>query len=124
VVSRSLLLLLQIRTQPHLGCCLAAATAAASAIFLHLCTNSALTPVTSALITAPCLHFFLRECSNADNRNTCKENPSRKQLLPALTDIEGQGSAHMHLTGVHVLLAARRVNGLPCRTLGALYVNK
>jgi hypothetical protein len=35
-----LLLLLQIRTQPHLGCCLAAATAAASAIFVHLCTNS------------------------------------------------------------------------------------
>jgi hypothetical protein len=33
------LLLLQIRTQPHLGCCLAAATAAASAIFMHLCTN-------------------------------------------------------------------------------------
>jgi hypothetical protein len=28
-------LLLQIRTQPHLGCCLAAATAAASAIFMH-----------------------------------------------------------------------------------------
>jgi hypothetical protein len=36
-----LLLLLQFRTQPHLGCCLAAATAAASAIFMHLCTNSA-----------------------------------------------------------------------------------
>jgi hypothetical protein len=36
-----LLLLLQIKTQPHLGCCLAAATAAASAIFMHLCTNSA-----------------------------------------------------------------------------------
>jgi hypothetical protein len=35
-----LLLLLQIRTQPHLGSCLAAATAAASAIFVHLCTNS------------------------------------------------------------------------------------
>jgi hypothetical protein len=34
-------LLLQFRTQPHLGCCLAAATAAASAIFMHLCTNSA-----------------------------------------------------------------------------------
>jgi hypothetical protein len=28
------LLLLKIRTQPHLGCCLAAATAAASAIFI------------------------------------------------------------------------------------------
>jgi hypothetical protein len=39
-------LLLQIRTQPHLGCCLAAATAATSAIFMHLCTNSA-TPYTS-----------------------------------------------------------------------------
>jgi hypothetical protein len=35
------LLLLQFRTQPHLGCCLAAAVAAASAIFMHLCTNSA-----------------------------------------------------------------------------------
>jgi hypothetical protein len=43
-----LLLLLQIRTQPHLGCCLAAATAAASAICMHLCTNSA-TPYTSVL---------------------------------------------------------------------------
>jgi hypothetical protein len=30
----TVLLLLQIRTQPHLGCCLAAATAAASAIFM------------------------------------------------------------------------------------------
>jgi hypothetical protein len=37
----TLLLLLQYRTQPHLGCCLTAATAAASAIFMHLCTNSA-----------------------------------------------------------------------------------
>jgi hypothetical protein len=34
-----LLLLLQIRTQPHLGCCLAAATAAASAIFMHACVR-------------------------------------------------------------------------------------
>jgi hypothetical protein len=32
-VGTQLLLLLQIKTQPHLGCCLAAATAAASAIF-------------------------------------------------------------------------------------------
>jgi hypothetical protein len=41
--TRSLLLLLlsQFRTQPHLGCCLAASTAAASAIFMHLCTNIA-----------------------------------------------------------------------------------
>jgi hypothetical protein len=31
-----MLLSLQIRTQPHLGCCLAAATAAASAIFMQL----------------------------------------------------------------------------------------
>jgi hypothetical protein len=29
------------RTEPHQGCCLAAATAAASAIFMHLCTNRA-----------------------------------------------------------------------------------
>jgi hypothetical protein len=29
------------RIQPHLGCCLAAATAAASATFMHLCTNNA-----------------------------------------------------------------------------------
>jgi hypothetical protein len=42
-----LLLLLRFRTHlhlrllPHLGCCLAAATAAASAICMHLCTNSA-----------------------------------------------------------------------------------
>jgi hypothetical protein len=34
-----LLLLLQIKTQPHLGCCLAAAVAAASAFFMHLCTK-------------------------------------------------------------------------------------
>jgi hypothetical protein len=34
--SLALLLLLQIRTQPHLGCCLAAATAAASAIHLMI----------------------------------------------------------------------------------------
>jgi hypothetical protein len=34
------------RTQPHLGCCLAAPTAAASAIFMHLCTNRT-TPYTS-----------------------------------------------------------------------------
>jgi hypothetical protein len=40
-VFRLLLLLLQFRTQPHLGCCLAAAVAAASTIFMHLCTNSA-----------------------------------------------------------------------------------
>jgi hypothetical protein len=46
VVETCVILLLQIRTQPHLGCCLAAATAAASAIFVHLCTNSA-TPYTS-----------------------------------------------------------------------------
>jgi hypothetical protein len=44
-----LLLLLQIRTQPHLGCCLAAATAAASAIFMHLCTNSAILICTTAV---------------------------------------------------------------------------
>jgi hypothetical protein len=43
------LLLLQIRTQPHLGCCLAAATAAASAIFMLLCTNSATSTDTSRL---------------------------------------------------------------------------
>jgi hypothetical protein len=41
-----LLLLLHIRSQPHLGCCLAAATAAAPANFMHLCTNSAI-PCTS-----------------------------------------------------------------------------
>jgi hypothetical protein len=33
---RLLLLILQFRTQPHLGCCLAAATVAASPIFMHL----------------------------------------------------------------------------------------
>jgi hypothetical protein len=34
-----LVLISQFRTQPLLGCCLAAATAAASAIFMHLCTT-------------------------------------------------------------------------------------
>jgi hypothetical protein len=43
-----LLLLIKIRTQPHLGCCLAAATAAASAIFMHLCTNSVTVHITTA----------------------------------------------------------------------------
>jgi hypothetical protein len=41
LVDMLLLLLLQLRTQPHLGCCLSAATAAASTIFMHLCTSSA-----------------------------------------------------------------------------------
>jgi hypothetical protein len=36
-----LLFLLQFRTQLHLGCCLAAATAAASETFMHLCTYRA-----------------------------------------------------------------------------------
>jgi ABC-type transporter Mla subunit MlaD len=36
-----LLTLMQFTSQPHLGCCLAAASAAASAIFMQLCTNSA-----------------------------------------------------------------------------------
>jgi hypothetical protein len=61
-----LLLLLQIRTQPHLGCCLAAATAAPSAIFMHLCTNSA-TPYTS--------RQHIRSCN--DVNGNCANRRSR-----------------------------------------------
>jgi hypothetical protein len=61
-----LLLLLQIRTQPHLGYCLAAATAAASAIFMHLCTNSA-TPHTS--------RQHMRSCNNVNGN--CANRRSR-----------------------------------------------
>jgi hypothetical protein len=62
-----LLLLLQIRTQPHLGCCLAAATAAASAIFMHLCTNSA-TPYTS--------RQHMRSCNDVNGKSTLPPNHS------------------------------------------------
>jgi hypothetical protein len=64
-----LLLLLQIRTrphQPHLGCCLATATAAASAIFMHLCTNSA-NPCTS--------RQHMRSCN--DVNGNCANRRSR-----------------------------------------------
>jgi hypothetical protein len=61
-----LLLLLQTRTQPHLGCCLAAATAAASAIIMHLCTNSA-TPCTS--------RQHMRSCN--DENGKCANRRSR-----------------------------------------------
>jgi hypothetical protein len=61
-----LLLLLPIRTQPHLGCCLAAATAAASAIFMHLCTTTA-TPYTS--------RQHMRSCN--DVNGTCANRRSR-----------------------------------------------
>jgi hypothetical protein len=61
-----LLLSLQIRTQPHLGCCLAAATAAASAIFMRLCTNSA-TPYTS--------RQHMRSCSEVNGN--CANRRSR-----------------------------------------------
>jgi hypothetical protein len=53
-----LLLLLQIRTPPHLGRCLAAATAAASAIFMHLCTNSA-TPNVTCYVHMCCFMVYL-----------------------------------------------------------------
>jgi hypothetical protein len=43
-----IVVVLQIRARPHLGCCLAAATAAASAIFMQLCTNSATLNITAA----------------------------------------------------------------------------
>jgi hypothetical protein len=61
-----LLLLLQIRTQLHLGCCLAAATAAASATFMHLCTNSA-TPYPS--------RQHMRSCN--DENGNCANRRSR-----------------------------------------------
>jgi hypothetical protein len=38
VVLLLLQLLVQVRAQPHSGCCLAAATAAASTIYMHMCT--------------------------------------------------------------------------------------
>jgi hypothetical protein len=63
-----LLLLLQIRTQPHLGCCLAAATAAASAVFMHLCTNSA-TPYTSRQHMRSC-NGVNGKCANRRSRLT------------------------------------------------------
>jgi hypothetical protein len=63
-----LLLLLQIRTQPHLGCCLAAATAEASAIFMHLCTNSA-TPYTSRQHVRSC-NDVNGNCANRRSRLT------------------------------------------------------
>jgi hypothetical protein len=65
-----LLLLLQIRTQPHLGCCLAAATGAASAIFMHLCTNSA-TPYTS--------RQHMRSCN--DPKGLCAPKDQHLTLL-------------------------------------------
>jgi hypothetical protein len=59
------LLLLQVRTQTHLGCCLAAAVAL-SAIFMQLCPNSA-TPYTS--------RHHMRSCNdvngNCANRRSC-----------------------------------------------------
>jgi hypothetical protein len=63
-----LLLLLQIRTQPHLGCCLAAATSAASAIFMHLCTNNA-TPYTSRQHMRSC-NDVNGNCANRRSRLT------------------------------------------------------
>jgi hypothetical protein len=63
-----LLLLLQIRTQPHLGCCLAAATAAASAVFMHLCINSA-TPYTSPQHMRSC-NDVNGNCANRRSRLT------------------------------------------------------
>jgi hypothetical protein len=63
-----LLLLLRIKTQPHLGCCLAAATAAASAIFMHLCTNST-TPYTSRQHMRSCNELNV-SCANRRSRLT------------------------------------------------------
>jgi hypothetical protein len=63
-----LLLLLQIRTQPHLGCCLVAATAAASAIFMHLSTSSA-TPYTSRQHMRSC-NDVNGNCANRRSRLT------------------------------------------------------
>jgi hypothetical protein len=63
-----LLLLLQFRTQPHLGCCLAAVTAAASAIFMHLCTDSA-TPQTSRQHMRAC-NDINGNCANRRSRLT------------------------------------------------------
>jgi hypothetical protein len=63
-----LLLLLQIRTQHHLGCCLAAATASASAIFMHLCSNCA-TPCTSRQHMRSC-NDVNGNCANRRSRLT------------------------------------------------------
>jgi hypothetical protein len=62
------LLLLQIRTRLHLGCCLAAATAAASAMFMHLCMNSA-TPCTSRQHMRSC-NEVNGSCANRRSRLT------------------------------------------------------
>jgi hypothetical protein len=80
-----LLLLLQIRTQPHLGCCLAAATAAASAIFMHLCTNSA-TPYTS--------RQHMRSCN--DVNGNCANRRSR-----LTTAVAGHGKRRWACTSMH-----------------------
>jgi hypothetical protein len=74
-----LLLLLQIRTQPHLGCCLAAATAAASAIFMHLCTNSA-TPYTSRQHMRSC-NDVNGNCANRRSRLTTAVAGHEKRRL-------------------------------------------
>jgi hypothetical protein len=57
-----------IRIVPHLGCCLAAAAASTSAIFMHLCTNSA-TPYTSRQHMRSC-NDVSGNCANRRSRLT------------------------------------------------------
>jgi hypothetical protein len=71
----ALFLLLQIRTPPHLSCCLVAATAAASATFMQLCTNIA-TPYTS--------QQHIRSCT--DVNGNCANR--RSQLTTAVAGHE------------------------------------
>jgi hypothetical protein len=78
--SRVIVILLQIKTQPHIGCCLAAATAAASAIFMHLCTNST-TPYTS--------RQHMRSCNELND--SCATRRSR--LTTAVAGHEKSGRA-------------------------------
>jgi hypothetical protein len=72
---------LQIRTQPHLGCCLAAATAATSVIFMHLCTNSN-TPYTS------------RHTCHVMSCHVMSSNDCPKRCRESLSQIAWQSSSH------------------------------
>jgi hypothetical protein len=92
------LLLLQIRTQPHLGCRLAAATTAASAIFMHLCTNSA-TPYTSQQHMRSC-NDVNGSCANRRSRLTTAVAGHGKRRLPrnvVATEVETGHAKHQRM---------------------------
>jgi hypothetical protein len=98
-----LLLLLQTRTQPHLGRCMAAATAAASAIFMHLCTNSA-TPYTS--------RQHMRSCNDVEGN--CANRRSR--LTTAVAGPENSRWASLSTGRSCIPKAARRLQPLANHT--------